>query len=153
MSKLVLSKRWTLSEHEGILCGKMGRGDLTHWATATTRFHRPDDVPMPDRVSRPVRNLGNVNPVKTESSHQQPQPDAVLIGMTATDNASTVERKKAQAFARSQETVKKLARFYSSRVKPTGNPPVVEEAPLDPIDPNEVRAFVRRQGGGATPWC
>jgi hypothetical protein len=65
-------------EHEGIACGKIGKGE-PRWARAVAWFRRPNDVKMDKQKSKPVRNLGEIAKFYERGNTARHNPRSVVL--------------------------------------------------------------------------
>jgi hypothetical protein len=74
-----LSARWSNPEHDGIVVGKMGHGDVSSWAHATSKpFGTPfkpvrPEVEFKREAFSPVRSLKAIKPVQTGGNYHDPK--------------------------------------------------------------------------------
>jgi hypothetical protein len=123
----LLSDRWTHAEHEGILVGRLGHGDVSSWAHATSKPFgsaakpiRPNEnktlsryEPRPAPLPSTLQEMGVLQAIKNEIARRNRDLGIILPGKTKFDyeeRAEKVNRRTLEIATRFEEIYRKAAK-------------------------------------------
>lgn len=147
--------RWTHPEKETLITGKMGYGDVTSWATGTTRAKRPEfNLTAHKPKPTPIHNMGELREAGSRMAKTQPAKVEVITACTVTkfdenehavkvaEKIQAIQGKLDKAFAKAR---KELADVQRVKVKRKVAPKPIGKIKSQPGYVMRVPEFLNRE--------
>lgn len=109
MNTTQLQGRWSHAERNAIVVGRMGYGDVSSWARATTHFVRPEVRGVGKSFSHKVKSLKDIEGFYTNRPAEIPHDSSKIHVPSDSGHRSEV--------AKAIEDLDKLARDSENRIK------------------------------------